>query len=82
MATMTIRYLDENLKARLRLRAARNGRSMEEEVRSILFLALEAETLTGKMLVEDIRALVKPIGGVDLDLPAREPVREPPGFSE
>ena len=32
MASLTIRQLDEELKKRLRLRAARNGRSMEDEV--------------------------------------------------
>ncbi len=36
MASITIRQLDDDLKKRLRLRAARNGRSMEEEARIIL----------------------------------------------
>lgn len=36
MASLTIRKLDEALKKRLRLRAARHGRSMEDEVRIIL----------------------------------------------
>ncbi|TMJ80130.1 MAG: bifunctional phosphopantothenoylcysteine decarboxylase/phosphopantothenate synthase, partial [Alphaproteobacteria bacterium] len=36
MASITIRQLDEELKRRLRLRAARNGRSMEDEARTIL----------------------------------------------
>jgi antitoxin FitA len=36
MATLTIRDLDDDLKARLRIRAAENGRSMEAEVRAIL----------------------------------------------
>jgi phosphopantothenoylcysteine decarboxylase / phosphopantothenate---cysteine ligase len=36
MASITIRQLDDNLKQRLRLRAARNGRSMEDEARTIL----------------------------------------------
>jgi phosphopantothenoylcysteine decarboxylase/phosphopantothenate--cysteine ligase len=36
MASITIRGLDEELKQRLRLRAARNGRSMEDEARTIL----------------------------------------------
>ncbi|NEE02107.1 FitA-like ribbon-helix-helix domain-containing protein [Phytoactinopolyspora halotolerans] len=41
MATLTIRNVDEDLKARLRVRAAENGRSMEAEVRAILQAALE-----------------------------------------
>jgi phosphopantothenoylcysteine decarboxylase/phosphopantothenate--cysteine ligase len=36
MASITIRGLDDELKQRLRLRAARNGRSMEDEARTIL----------------------------------------------
>ena len=36
MASLTVRQLDERLKKRLRLRAAHNGRSVEDEVRTIL----------------------------------------------
>ena len=36
MASLTVRQLDERLKKLLRLRAARNGRSVEDEVRTIL----------------------------------------------
>ena len=36
MASITIRNLDDDVKTRLRVRAADNGRSMEEEVRRIL----------------------------------------------
>ncbi|WP_043355554.1 FitA-like ribbon-helix-helix domain-containing protein [Cupriavidus basilensis] len=40
MATLTIRHVDEELKARLRMEAAQHGHSMEEEVRAILRRAL------------------------------------------
>ena len=40
MASITIRNLDDDIKARLRIRAARNNRSMEEEARTILRHAL------------------------------------------
>ena len=40
MATLTIRQLDERTNARLRARAARNGRSVEAEARAILDAAL------------------------------------------
>jgi phosphopantothenoylcysteine decarboxylase/phosphopantothenate--cysteine ligase len=43
MASITIRQLDEDLKRRLRLRAARHGRSMEDEARTILRSAASAE---------------------------------------
>ena len=36
MASLTIRKLDDAIKAYLRLRSASNGRSVEEEVRVIL----------------------------------------------
>lgn len=83
MATMTIRNLDDDLKARLRLRAAQHGQSMEEEVRSILRLALSTppEANTGAALVKAIRARVERFGGIELELPVREPMREPPDFS-
>ena len=85
MATMTIRNLDDDVKARLRVRAAQHGRSMEEEARSILRSALASEPRprpgTAAALVADIRALVGPLGGVELELPPRVPMREPPDFS-
>ena len=42
MATLTIRNLDERTKAQLRVQAARHGRSMEEEARTILRTAIES----------------------------------------
>jgi len=78
MATMTIRNIDEQLKARLRVQAAMHGRSMEDEARDILRSALSAEPAGGMTLVEAIRARIEPLGGVELELPAREPVRESP----
>ena len=41
MASLTVRKLDEDLKASLRLRAAKAGRSVEDEVRRILREATE-----------------------------------------
>jgi phosphopantothenoylcysteine decarboxylase / phosphopantothenate---cysteine ligase len=41
MASLTVRQIDESLKRGLRLRAARNGRSVEDEVRNILRAAAE-----------------------------------------
>ena len=81
MATMTIRNLDDELTARLRIRAAQHGKSMEEEARSILRDALKSEPLSGKELVQRIREMVEPYGGIELELPPREPMREPPDFS-
>ena len=41
MASLTVRQLDDRLKRLLRLRAARHGRSMEDEVRTILAQAAQ-----------------------------------------
>lgn len=84
MATMTIRNLDDDLKTRLRLRAARHGQSMEEEARSILRAALanRVEDDSGGALYAAFRARVEPFGGIDLELPSRGPQRDPPDFGE
>jgi plasmid stability protein len=70
MATLTIRGLDEDTKARLRVSAARHGRSMEAEVRAILEDALPPEQATGG-LGSRIRARFAAIGGVELEAPNR-----------
>lgn len=80
MSTMTIRNLDNDLKMQLRVRAARHGQSMEEEARSILRSALKTEPLSGQSLLDSIRAMVEPYGGIGLELPPREPQRDPPDF--
>ena len=78
MASITIRQLDESIKKRLRLRAARHGRSMEEEARSILGAALADQEASGSNLVQAILRRFEPLGGVELELPHREWMREPP----
>jgi plasmid stability protein len=76
MASMTIRNIDEQLKARLRMQAARHNRSMEEEARDILRTALSTEPAQGETLLGALRARIEPFGGVELELPVREPIRE------
>ncbi len=81
MASLTIRKLDDPLKARLRIRAATHGHSMEEEAREILRAALGREPAGPQNLAEAIRACFERSGGVDLQLPPRdEMVRDPPAF--
>ena len=82
MASMTIRNLDEGLKARLRIRAATHGKSMEDEARDILRSALSSEAARPRNLVESIRARLAPLGGIDLPAVAREPIRDIPPFDE
>ena len=81
MSTMTIRNLDPALKERLRVRAAEHGHSMEAEARRILQTSLYADgTPPNGNLFDRIHARFAPLGGVTLDLPSREPGREPPRF--
>ncbi len=81
MAAITIRKLDENIKSRLRIQAAHHGRSMEEEVREILRAALSAAPPVKGNLAERIRQRFAPFGGVELKLPPRDAIREPPDVS-
>lgn len=80
MTSITIRNLDEALKRRLRLRAAEHGHSMEEEARNILRTTLNQEPAPPQDLASAIRARFAPLGGVELDIPPRAPMREPPRF--
>jgi plasmid stability protein len=80
MASITIRRLDDVVKARLRVRAARHGRSMEEEARQVLSAVLAEEPNRPLNLVDAIRRRIAPLGGVELEIPLREPVRPPPDF--
>lgn len=77
MASITIRNLNDDLKRRLRVRAAQHGRSMEEEARDILRLAV-GEPDPRPNLAASIRSRFAPLGGVELDVPTREPMRDPP----
>jgi antitoxin FitA len=80
MATLTIRDLEPTVKERLRVRAAKNGRSMEEEVRTILRQAIAEGSNQPSRLAESIHARFAPLGGLELDLPPREPMPDPLKF--
>lgn len=87
-ASLTIRQLDPGLKERLRASAKRHGRSVEAEARAILGAALPAtdpaspaeDPESGASLVEAFRRRFGPLGGVELELPPREPMGPPPSF--
>ena len=79
MASITIRNLNDEVKARLRVRAADNGRSMEEEARLILRDAVGSKP-SSRNLASIIRSHFGPANGVHLELPPREFAREPPSF--
>jgi plasmid stability protein len=77
MASITIRNLDDEVKRLLRIRAAEHGRSMEDEVRDILRNAVR-EPKPPTNLATAIRARIAPSDRMDIDLPKREPMPEPP----
>jgi plasmid stability protein len=71
MAAITIRNLDDTIKARLRMRAASHDRSMEEEARVILREALQGGTEKSG-LATLIHKRFMAAGGVELPLPERK----------
>ena len=80
MSILTIHDVDDELERRLRTRAVVHGRSIEAEARAILTEVLgDAEAPAAGNLADAIRAIMAPIGGVDLppfpDQPAAEPIR-------
>lgn len=80
MASLTVRNLDPTVKERLRVRAARHGRSMEEEVRHILQdVAGPAEP--SQNLSSIALSLFGAERGIELELPPREMEHDPPGFA-
>jgi plasmid stability protein len=83
MASLLVRKLNDRVKAKLRLRAARHGRSMEEEARVILTAAVaEKGAEKPRNLAEAIHRRFARLGGVELELLPRTPVREPPDFRD
>jgi antitoxin FitA len=82
MPTLTIRNIEPALKERLRVRAARNGRSMEAELQHILDTTLRGVSNREINLAEAIRRRFLPLGGVELEphppvLVGKLPVVEP-----
>lgn len=79
MASITIRNLDDEVKRRLRVRAAEHGRSMEEEAREILRHVVglpSAPKNLGKTIHERFAAA----GEADVTVLPRGPMRASPDF--
>ena len=81
MASLTIRNLDNNVKAQLRQRAARHGCSMEAEVRTILSKTLNAP-VRELNLAAAIHRRFESLDIESLPVPPRQAVRNPPEFGE
>jgi antitoxin FitA len=70
MAAVSIRDLDDAVREKLRLRAARHGRSMEAEMRAILTAAVTDEQPRPGLFTA-LAHRFSQLGGVELDPPSR-----------
>ena len=80
MGSMTIRNLDDRVKEKIRVRAAKNGHSMEEEARRLLTGAIDRPPKEEVGLGTSIRRRFAKYGITKLELPPRDSVRPPPKF--
>jgi len=78
MSSLTVRNLDESVKNSLRVRAARNGRSMEEEVRQILQNIVAPEQAGQVSFAERVNSRFAGLHVDSLPIPARQLARTPP----
>lgn len=84
MASLLIRNVDDALHARLKARAAAHRRSLEEEARELLRVAVARQDAPPRENLADLaRRLFGATHGTELDLPSRgsAPGRPPPDFS-
>jgi plasmid stability protein len=70
MAAVSIRDLDDSVREKLRMRAARHGRSMEAEMRAILTAAVTDERPRPGLFTA-LTSRFSQLGGVELDPPPR-----------
>ena len=78
MSSLTVRNLDESVKNSLRVRAARHGRSMEEEVRQILQNVVAPEQAGQVSFAERVNSRFAGLQVDSLPIPARRLARTPP----
>jgi plasmid stability protein len=82
MASITVRNLQTDTKRKLKIRAAMNGRSMEQEAREILKSALAQTSKKKTNVAERIREIFGPLGGVELERLPRELIPDPDLLAE
>ncbi len=66
MASITVRNIDERVKQALRMKAAENGRSMEEQLRHLLETAAEGRAARPLDLAEEFVRRFDPLGGIEI----------------
>jgi Plasmid stability protein len=76
VAAISVRDLDESVTARLKIRAARHGRSMEAEVRAILTGAVEVDD-ERLNLAQAIRQRFAEVEGAEVKIPSRTDLPRP-----
>jgi plasmid stability protein len=79
VASITIRALEDEVKRRLRVPAAEHGPVMEEQASEILRQVV-GHAKPAHILAAAIRSRVVLLGGVELELTTREPMRDAPAF--
>lgn len=82
MSSITVRNLDEAVKNSLRVRAARHGWSMEQEVRQILQQTVAPEQAAEASFAERINRRFAGLDVEALAVPARQAARKPPEFGQ
>jgi plasmid stability protein len=82
MSSITVRNLDESVKNGLRMRAARHGWSMEQEVRQILLQTVSPVLAEQSSFAERVNSRFVGLHTEDLQIPTRKGVRTPPSFSK
>ena len=82
MISITIDNIDDALQKHLSVRAAARGHSLEDEARDILRRTVGGENGMPEDIAADIHSRFAPLGGVDIKLPPRGPMREPPDSDE
>ncbi|MDF1487225.1 FitA-like ribbon-helix-helix domain-containing protein [Tessaracoccus caeni] len=75
MTAITIRKLPDDVKQKLRMRAAANQRSMEAEARAILVAGLEQPARTDFTWIQQLVELGNELGGVEVPVPERTAAR-------
>ncbi len=79
MASLTVRNIDDDIKKRLRIRAAERGRSMEDEVRRILKDAVDRDP--PKNLADLALEIFGPKQGLELEAHPHVEPRDAPAFN-
>jgi plasmid stability protein len=82
MASITVRNLDESVKNSLRVRAARHGWSMEQEIRQILQQTVAPEQTEQISFAERVNRRFANLTVESLPIPPRQITRTPPKFDQ